>query len=154
MLHLDFQTSSEAIIQHTLAANNQLLLPTYVALYEMIRQPSQSGQQWRLRENPRDPSCHNQGNIGKFLQMTQSNLGPADVEMLEEFEAARLICLARDRQRRAHSAQEQAEKKNYEEAMINGHLAECQCCFADFPINRLVHCNGDPLHVRIYFFLA
>lgn len=44
----------------------------------------------------------------------------------------------------------EAERKNFEYAKENGLLRECECCFANFPLNRMVSCSGEPHHVSAY----
>ncbi|PKK50754.1 hypothetical protein CI102_5891, partial [Trichoderma harzianum] len=41
----------------------------------------------------------------------------------------------------------EGEKKNFEYAKEHGLLRECECCFANFPLNRMVSCSGEPHHL-------
>ena len=43
-------------------------------------------------------------------------------------------------------AAQAAEEENREQAREQGAMAECGCCFDDYPHNRMIHCNGDELH--------
>ncbi|KAF2869837.1 hypothetical protein BDV95DRAFT_88909 [Massariosphaeria phaeospora] len=48
--------------------------------------------------------------------------------------------------RRKLEEADRAEQENLLEAQMNNHMGDCQCCFDDFPINRMVSCNGDTIH--------
>ncbi|PNP55450.1 hypothetical protein THARTR1_04280 [Trichoderma harzianum] len=41
----------------------------------------------------------------------------------------------------------EAERKNVEYAKEHGLLRECECCFVNFPLNRMVSCSGEPHHL-------
>lgn len=39
-----------------------------------------------------------------------------------------------------------AEERNTEEAVLRGEMTECQCCFEESPLNRMVSCGGATIH--------
>jgi hypothetical protein len=38
------------------------------------------------------------------------------------------------------------EKANLQQAQQRKEMGECQCCFSDFPLNRMVFCDGNDNH--------
>ncbi|OAG12700.1 uncharacterized protein CC84DRAFT_1171377 [Paraphaeosphaeria sporulosa] len=38
------------------------------------------------------------------------------------------------------------EENNIREAVLAGEMTECQCCFDEFPLNRMVGCGGATMH--------
>jgi E3 ubiquitin-protein ligase RNF216 len=40
----------------------------------------------------------------------------------------------------------QTEIENFEKARLEGATAECGCCFDEFALNRMVHCDGSTFH--------
>lgn len=67
-------------------------------------------------------------------------------EALEEFRAARAV--QNDQRAKAAAAmqQEQDEKANFEVSRLEGNVTDCGCCFVEYAMNRMVHCDGDTLH--------
>ncbi|KAL5409442.1 hypothetical protein PMIN04_011039 [Paraphaeosphaeria minitans] len=49
------------------------------------------------------------------------------------------------KRRRAEDAS-RAEEENMKEAVLTGEMTECQCCFDEFPLNRMVGCGGAIMH--------
>ncbi|PWY89012.1 hypothetical protein BO70DRAFT_158549 [Aspergillus heteromorphus CBS 117.55] len=47
---------------------------------------------------------------------------------------------------RKQKEEEEAELRNEEEHKKAGTLVECQCCFADVPVNRALPCEGGEIH--------
>lgn len=68
-------------------------------------------------------------------------------ESLEELQASRVIRASRDRRRQMDKKNEEEEKRRDREAEERGEVSECQCCFLEYPIFRMVHCNGEHRHV-------
>jgi len=72
---------------------------------------------------------------------------PARIEILRELQAARRVRKKADAKRNAERQLELDEKENILKAQAEGTMSECGCCFGDFPLNRMVHCDSeDVLH--------
>jgi TRIAD3 protein (E3 ubiquitin-protein ligase RNF216) len=41
---------------------------------------------------------------------------------------------------------EEAEKTNLEAAILEDNIADCGCCFVEYALNHMVHCDGETLH--------
>jgi TRIAD3 protein (E3 ubiquitin-protein ligase RNF216) len=68
------------------------------------------------------------------------------VEILRELCAARRIRRKAEEKRELEHQAELEEEANERRAMADGTMSECGCCFGDFPMNRMVHCDADTLH--------
>ena len=55
--------------------------------------------------------------------------------------SARIKKIAQDK------AKAEEDEQRAREAVQNGFVGECGCCFTDCPLNRMVHCNGLIEHV-------
>ncbi len=74
--------------------------------------------------------------------------GPPDHNLgakhaLDEYNVVKRRCEAEAAKRKAKMQQEDFESFNLEQSMEEGAVGECQCCFGDAPLNRMVHCNAD-----------
>lgn len=70
-----------------------------------------------------------------------------EVEVLRELQAARKVRKNAEDKREAERQLEIEEESNYLKAQAEGTMSECGCCFSDFPLNRMIHCNNeDVLH--------
>lgn len=69
-------------------------------------------------------------------------------EALEEYLAALKVRQLRKAKREEEKQQEIKEAANVRQAQRDGTIKECECCYGDFPMNRMVHCNASSLHVR------
>lgn len=71
-----------------------------------------------------------------------NELAPPERAALDEFLSAR-----NERNRKDELlAMDAEELQNIERARIEGQMGECGCCYDEFPLNRMVHCEGDVAH--------
>ncbi|XPS98048.1 RBR-type E3 ubiquitin transferase [Ascochyta lentis] len=49
--------------------------------------------------------------------------------------------------RRKIEEEEQAEEANLQQAKMNNQMGECQCCFTEYPLNRMIGCGGKDTHL-------
>lgn len=68
-------------------------------------------------------------------------------EVLKEFQAVMLELKARRDAKDQATRHEVEEAENVEVARREGTLHECECCYTECPLNRMVHCNGANFHV-------
>jgi E3 ubiquitin-protein ligase RNF216 len=115
-----------------LNSNGNLVYPAYKALEDNL-----GGRDARpkLRLKPR-PRAYAVDNI--FDQSTRDAERMADAE----YRAAK----AESQERKAALQQKNEEKLNFDRAKAEGLTADCECCFDELALNRMVHCNGDVLH--------
>ncbi|KIH88844.1 ring finger protein [Sporothrix brasiliensis 5110] len=67
-------------------------------------------------------------------------------DALEEYLAALKIRQLRKVKRDEERQRELSEAANIEQAKKDGTIKDCECCFGDFPMNRMVHCNASTIH--------
>ncbi|KAI0848903.1 hypothetical protein F5Y00DRAFT_76729 [Daldinia vernicosa] len=61
---------------------------------------------------------------------------------IEELRAARDLKTIKD----AEVARKAEEEKNFAHAKSIGEVVDCGCCFDEFPLNRMIHCDGENVH--------
>ncbi|PMD35766.1 hypothetical protein L207DRAFT_434146 [Hyaloscypha variabilis F] len=64
-------------------------------------------------------------------------------DTLRELRAARKYKAKADEKREAERAAALAEEENEIKAQAEGTMKECACCFGDYPLNRMVHCDAE-----------
>lgn len=74
-------------------------------------------------------------------------INPQEKGVLEEYRAAIQVCEAREVARKAERQRQREEVENLEKARAEGSTSECGCCFDEFALNRMVHCDGQVFHV-------
>ncbi|KAK0620228.1 ring finger protein [Immersiella caudata] len=119
-------------IEIALKSNNNLVYPAYKYLEDKLEGKDGASM---LRLKPR-PKANAFDNI--FDQSARDAEKMADAE----YKAAK----AESQDRKSQAMQENEEKLNLSRAKAEGLTADCECCFDEFALNRMVHCNGDPLH--------
>jgi TRIAD3 protein (E3 ubiquitin-protein ligase RNF216) len=68
-------------------------------------------------------------------------------DMPKELRAAQKKLEFDDLERRKEEEFKAAEEANLLQAQINGEMNDCQCCFDEFPFNRMVSCGGNAVHL-------
>lgn len=151
MLAGDFPAVPSKTIQTLMSQHGPGLLPTYLALDKAIHSGEELTWTAKKRLSEKD-AAYSPENIDETIQRA---VDQALKDLLQELKTARRIGESRRQKREAEEArrdlermQDELEKKNFEEAEASGQMAECQCCMDDFPLNRMVGCNGDITHVR------
>ncbi|KAM5375248.1 hypothetical protein ACJZ2D_006077 [Fusarium nematophilum] len=134
-------------IQQFLAQHGQLLLPTFLAIDDALVQACNGGPEvpWKDKKWPSPlPKRYSPHHIARSIAFPQDD---AELELMEELQAARLVMASMSRARQAETDAKRAELWNFEAAKARGEVAECECCFAEAPLNRLVHCDGEHVHL-------
>lgn len=83
---------------------------------------------------------------GTIQRMTQNGYQNREVEVLRELQAARRIRKKAGAKRQAAYLAKIEEEKNVQRAQADGTMGECGCCFGDYPMNRMVHCDKEVIH--------
>ena len=66
---------------------------------------------------------------------------------LEEFKAVGLVRKAQQDKLDAERHREEEEAANLAIAVAEGTAKDCECCFTECAMNRMIHCEGQTLHV-------
>lgn len=133
-------------LRRILDQNGKLLYPTFLALHKAVEEGD--GHIPPLRKKARFPK--NTGAIILEAVLDARIRAAHDLgerEALEEFRAARSVQLREQNEAEVVRRKEQQELDNLETARNEGNVADCGCCFMEYAINRMVHCDGDVLHV-------
>lgn len=130
-------------LKAAMALNGGLLYPTYLILSQSVAQGD---------DNPlaRKKTRATKGVFpmaGDLDQRIQACRDEGEREALEELRDARTVvdiqtALANDKRR-----EEIEEERNLDAARDDGTIADCGCCYAECAINRMVHCDGEQVHV-------
>ncbi|KAF0636609.1 hypothetical protein FPSE5266_07222 [Fusarium pseudograminearum] len=148
MIAGDFQFVPVRTVQKFLAENNYLLYPTYLALNKSIQQ-THKPLSWKYKKTATvQSSRYKEENLENSIRSadTTSEEGQQEVNLMEELKAARLARRHANLERQKELEALGADKQNFDEAQSKGEIKECECCFADTPFNRLVHCNAENAH--------
>jgi TRIAD3 protein (E3 ubiquitin-protein ligase RNF216) len=62
---------------------------------------------------------------------------------LRELQAVRRVRKKADDKRQAERQAQLNEEENIKRAEAEGTMLECGCCFSDYPMNRMVHCDDE-----------
>ncbi|KAK2759160.1 hypothetical protein FQN54_003260 [Arachnomyces sp. PD_36] len=76
--------------------------------------------------------------------------GPERNQLVQEFYAAREKRKEENETRIREEEYERREADNLKQQTELGAIVECQCCFADIPLNRTIHCEGNDGHFFCY----
>lgn len=138
LLREEFPQHSPVVISRTMIQNRQNLFLAYLALQGMAA-PGERASFERMREIFDLKSYVPYKNVP----------GDPDDAIRQELYESRLYYVHQEYLKYGQRCKE-AEKKNFEYSKEHGLLRECECCFANFPLNRMVSCSGDPHHVSAH----
>lgn len=131
----DFPFVPKRTINPTLLyENGNSLYKTYLAIDELNRSGDSVKPKWTPKKTR--TKILDKYRPSQIQDLDRRWLKPAECKALDEFIAARRV-----------KAEKDAEQLNLEHAREKGETEECGCCFDEFPLNRMVHCEGTTLHV-------
>lgn len=145
ILKSEFPWISVAFIDSTLTGCGWRLYSAHQVLSEFMRThiPGQRTQYIILKARKVEEFVKEE-NVERALATPDED--HEKIEVLTELQAARRLRLKQDSRHRAELEAQRLEEENTRYAEANGLTGECGCCFADYPLNRLVHCNGENPH--------
>jgi TRIAD3 protein (E3 ubiquitin-protein ligase RNF216) len=131
-----------AFIDTCLRQNGQRMFSTYRILEEAERTYSLENPPYnKIRTKRKMPEEYREANIQAFTAAVANDQGLVD--LLEEFQASRKVRRKADARREEERQVELAEETNLLKAQAEGTILDCQCCFGDYPMNRMVHCDNE-----------
>ncbi|KAH7411416.1 hypothetical protein BKA64DRAFT_380792 [Cadophora sp. MPI-SDFR-AT-0126] len=147
ILSFEFPLTAMSFINATLNKSGYRLFSAYEVLEEAQRTWSSNKPYQRLK-NERKSEDFTDQKIADYLASPTVNgyIDREKVEVFEELQAARRIRQKADARRASERAAEIEEEENLAKAEVEGTMSECQCCCCDYPLNRMVHCDGETLH--------
>ena len=96
----------------------------------------------KLKVPRKSPHHFTEENIETQIQQVGAD-DPEQVDVLRELQAARRMKKKEDARRVAERQKEIEEEENTRKAEAEGTMGECGCCFCDYPLNRMIHCNSE-----------
>lgn len=140
----DFPLVSSKDVQRLLTEHGMNLMPTYLALHEIVSGGDQAARHLTLKKRPSTQEApYRPENIDGTINKSKNE---AEKDTLKELRAARLIRASLLDKKQKEVKAKEAEKKDHEQAKARGLLMECECCFTEFTVSRLVHCDGELSH--------
>lgn len=135
-----------AFIDTCLRQNKYRVFSAYRILEEAERTYSfQNPPYNRIKTKRKMPPEYKEDALADFISSY-----PHDQErvgMLQEFAAARRVRKKADIKRDEERQVELDEEANLAKAEAEGTMFDCQCCFCEYPANRMVHCDSeDAIH--------
>ncbi|KAL3420006.1 E3 ubiquitin-protein ligase RNF216-like protein 2 [Phlyctema vagabunda] len=150
-LRLEFAQTPMAFIDSVMLQNQNHLFPTYRVLEEAERTWNEDQPPYNKLKKPRtvnDLAYLNKAQPERLDErLARPDLGSRERDVLVEFQIARKMRKKADLAREAEFQAARDEELNVLQARAEGTMSECGCCFDDYPLNRMVHCNNeDHLH--------
>lgn len=130
------------LIDSVLSASKYHLYPAYRTLEKAERK-------W-VPEAPVYQKLKQSRKLNRFYQADAAEAAlhsaattPDLMQTLLELKAARAARKRADEKEAAERKHAQAEKENEEHARLHGTMEDCGCCYGEYPLNRMVHCNSE-----------
>jgi len=144
MLATEFPETPMAFVDVCLRQNQYRIFPTYRVLEEAERTYSLDNPPYnKIRTKRKSSGQYDDCSIKRIVESTSHSL--PYTELLLEFQAARRVRRKAEAKREEAHLLELAEEANLLKAQADGTMLDCQCCFGDYPMNRMVHCDSDEL---------
>jgi E3 ubiquitin-protein ligase RNF216 len=133
-------------IDSTLNDTRRHLYPAYMILEEAERTYDPTKSPYNKIKKPRATASH-WTPIRVEETLNREGTTADTMLVLRELQAARRARKKADDKRQAERQAQLDEEENIRRAQAEGTMLECGCCFCDFPLNRMVHCeNEQALH--------
>lgn len=124
--------------------NSSCLYPTYLAIDKALSEWDPNHPPFNLKSRHKNAEYLSLDEIDRRIQ--QSTI-TNEREVLEEFRAARALQLKTRDEAAEKERVRKLEEDNFDKSKADGDTTECGCCFGEYALNRMVHCDGDLLHV-------
>ena len=122
-------------IDETLAQSHRCLLSAYETLEKGF---SEATPRFKTKQRP---SKHPEPD----LAFSDSKV-EGERAALAEYKTAKSLSEARREKQERAEAEARAEEENMNRAVAEGTMMNCECCFTDHPMNRMVHCDATDFH--------
>lgn len=130
-------------LRRTLVEHGNCLYPAFLAVTATV---ARSNNHPPYRKKSRVTQISGRYDVDTLADSIRSCVDQGEREALEEFQALREV---QSKQRAASEAErkrEEDEKMNLQVAILEGNISDCGCCFVEYALNRMVHCDGETLH--------
>ncbi|KAI1394007.1 uncharacterized protein F4822DRAFT_439821 [Hypoxylon trugodes] len=121
------------IIDKYLKSNKNSVFETYTAIDEAARNWDPANPPWQEKKKvSKAPNVN-------IEALSLAEFSPAEQAAIDELRAAREVKLIKD-------FAKSEEEVNLANAKATGEITECGCCFEEFPLNRMISCDGETVH--------
>ncbi|KAM3080538.1 hypothetical protein ACMFMG_005482 [Clarireedia jacksonii] len=143
ILSSEFADIPMAFIDATLNSSGHRLFSGYRKLEETQRTlDAQHPAYIKKKIHRRMPKEYQPARLDATISLMKTQ-APEKAEILTEFKVSRMLRRAADLRRQIERETKLAEEEDEREAIAEGRMSECGCCFSDYPLNRMVHCNSE-----------
>jgi TRIAD3 protein (E3 ubiquitin-protein ligase RNF216) len=147
ILSNEFPETPCAFIDATLNQSGYRLFSAYRVLEEAHRTFDPQRPPYNKIKKSRAPNdAYSERNIEMFISTIDVARQQEKADILRELQAARRVRRKADAKRASERQAELEEEANLLRAQEEGTTQECGCCFGDYPLNRMVHCDNDEMH--------
>ncbi|KAG9230820.1 ring finger protein [Amylocarpus encephaloides] len=148
ILSNEFPNVPMQFIDNRLAQNQHRLFHTYSQLDEITREYNPNNKPFQKLKKPRPSKGYISVRVQEFLDNpTNVARNPDTAEAYRELQVCRKHSAKAEAARAAERQHLVEETENERRAQADGTMSECGCCFSDFPINRMIHCNAETFHL-------
>ncbi len=130
-------------IDQTLKLKRHHLYPAYRVLEEAEKNWDAKAPSYSKLKHPRK---FNREFLPEAVEATISSGAGAPAGKMIALRELQVVRRARKKQEAKIQAEQQAafeEQENLRKAQEEGQMTECGCCFSDYPLNRMVHCDNE-----------
>jgi TRIAD3 protein (E3 ubiquitin-protein ligase RNF216) len=149
LMQREFPETPMNFIDIALKQSGYRLFSTYRVLEEAHRtyDPKRPAyNKIKFQRKIKSPDEFSDVNLDATIQHMSNNMSNREVEVLKELRAARRIRKKADAKHQGEIEANIEEALNLQKSIDEGTMAECGCCFGDFPLNRMIHCDNELLH--------
>lgn len=130
-------------LRRTFAENGNCLYPAFLQVAATV---ASSNNRPPYRKKSRVTQIPGRYDVDALADRIRTCADQGEREALEEFVALREVQAKQHAQSEAERKREEAERTNLQIAVLEGNVADCGCCFVEYALNRMVHCDGETLH--------
>ncbi|KAF7869968.1 hypothetical protein EAF04_004752 [Stromatinia cepivora] len=141
ILSFEFPQTPMTFIDSTLVSSGYRLFTAYRTLEEAHRTFDVANPPYNKIKNLRRMPIEYRED--KLEEAIRGNAPPEKIETFKELQACRNIRRSAESRRLAEREAQLAEEENERRAIAEGTMSECACCYCDYPLNRMVHCNSE-----------
>ncbi|KAF3032894.1 hypothetical protein E8E11_003174 [Didymella keratinophila] len=116
---------------------HKTLFRSYLVLEEQLRTYNQT-----TRTFAKPPRPRNKRGI-EFVLIEQGSRLPKELRAAKK----KIETKPNTAKRQKVEEMKRVEEINLQRAQKNNEMGECQCCFAQYPLNRMISCSGKDLHL-------
>jgi len=123
------------------------LFSAYQILEQADRTYDPNNSPYTRIKNPRkEDNQFREEQIEIYLSTNHERPDLEKIEVFHELRAARRMKVKADARRQAEREIQLAEEANVLRAQAEGTMSECGCCYGDYPLNRMIHCDASEMH--------